>query len=160
MNKYIVIFSIIFILAACITTDKNKSNDPTKFVLKEDIDKQKLREYLNNLFNYIEEKISNGDFNGWYNSISQKYKDFINSPKNLRTISENSDFLVTKRIKLRTPEDYFKNVVILSREGKILEFIDCDLINKNHVKIYCLFDKTDKFVYDFIFEEGSWKIDR
>lgn len=150
------------------TTVKEEEPEPTPVVEKvdprtqtiENLSQDELREHMEALFNLIEEKIALGDYEGWSESISRKYIYYLNDPANLKKITEESDFLYNRNIILRNPADYFMHVVIKSREGKSLEFLDYEKINEFHVKVICLFDKKHKFVYDFIYEEGSWKLDR
>jgi len=157
----LIIFFILILIFSCKTTDNNGSNiikDPTTQKIDKNTSKDKLKEHMKALFELIEEKIAKGDFEGWYNSISLSYKEFLKDSRNLRALSESSDYLYNRKILLKSAKDYFFYVVMQSREGKILEFLDCEFINDKHVKVLCLFDKKDKLVYDFIYEDGSWKV--
>jgi hypothetical protein len=164
------IFFLLFLFFSCKTNKtpggNNSSNssstsiDPTKFTITDNTKEDELNKHIRALFNYIEDRIIKGDYESWYNSISQKYKDYINDPENLRALTEKSDFLFNRNFNLKDAKDYFKYVVMLSREGKSLVFVSYKYINKNHIKVFCLFDKKDELVYDFVYEDGSWKVDR
>jgi len=162
-NIYLIIIIIFFIIFNCETTKNkinNKSeNDPRKIEINENIDINQLKNHMKNLFTYIENLIAKADYEKWYESISIKYKKYLNDPINLKIITNSSDYLKNRKIELKDPKDYFEFVVIPSRENGILNFFDCELITKNHVKVIC-FDKNDKLIYDFIFEENLWRIDR
>lgn len=163
--KWFFFIIVVFSINYCKTTPKAdltlSNDDPRKVAITEtDNNTDKLRAHMKNLFAIIEAMIANGDFEGWYNAISLKYKYYLNNIDNLKKIADESDFLYNRRVKLRNPKDFFIHVVIPSREGKTLQFVDYEYINNNHVKVICLFDKKEKLIYDFIFEEGIWKIDR
>jgi hypothetical protein len=157
-----------FILAfafSCKSTGDNtvkfKGNDPTKFVIDEKkINNDELRKNMKSLFELMENYISKGNFEGWYNFLSKNYKIFLNNREKLAMMSDLSDYLYNRKIKLKTPEDYFKYLVVAARDGKTLEFLDYEVVNKNSVKVTCLFDKKEKYIYKFVYEDSSWKLDR
>jgi hypothetical protein len=160
MKRYALLLVTIFLLglfAGCKTTDKG---DPTKFTISDKTSEDEMRAYMEGLFNNIEKKIALGDFDGWNDAISREYKYYINDYSVLKQMSEDSDYLYNRGITLKSARDYFTYVVIHSREGKLLEFDDYEYIDKYHVKVICLFDKQQKFVYNFIYEDNSWKLDR
>ena len=138
---------------------KNNAESSVEFLEKE-FDPNTLGIRIKTLFNLIEEYIARGDFKGWYNSLSKKYRYFLDKPTNLRKISRESEFLCKKKIVLQTSHDYFNFVVVQSRKGKTLKFIDYTHINKKHIKVISLFDNEFKFLYDFVHEGNSWKLDR
>jgi len=162
-NIFLSLIIIFFIFFNCETTkkniNKNPENDPRKIKINENIDIYKLKIHMKTLFNYIENIIAKADYEKWYESISGNYKKFLNDPLNLKKIANSSDYLKNRKIELKSPKDYFEYVVIPSRENGLLKFFDCELITKNHVKVIC-FDKNEKLIYDFIFEENLWRIDR
>jgi hypothetical protein len=153
---------IFLVLGSCKTTidvQKNKE-DPTKYIIdKNNIKEDELKKIMKSLFELIEKNIALNNFEGWYNFLTKKYKNFLNNKDELFIISRNSDYLINRKIVLENPQDYFKYVIIASREGKSLEFIDYELIDENNVKIFSLFDKKEKYVYKFKFEDNSWKLD-
>jgi hypothetical protein len=145
--------------------DKDRTSDKvdqrTVFIIDEKrTNDDDLSLHMKNLFNYIEEFIATGNFNGWYNSLSQKYKNYINDQTNLKKMSVDSDILSNKGITLKSPKDYFEFVVIQSREGQILKFKDFKVVDKTHAKVIYERYEKERFEYDFIFENNSWKLDR
>ena len=94
-----------------------------------------------------------------YDFLSKDYKSFLSNKELLYRISRESDYLFNRKIILQGPRDYFKDVIIAAREGKLLEFYDYEIIDENNVKIVSLFDKKEKYVYKFKFEDNSWKLD-
>ena len=75
-------------------------------------------------------------------------------------MSKESDYLYSRQITLQSPKDYFLHIVMPSRKGYTLKYVNYDYIDKNHIKVNCVLDDTVKFGYDFINEEGYWKVDR
>ena len=142
--------------------DKNTKIDKRmQFTIDKDkITEDELKRLMNNLFTAIEDKIATGDFDGWYNALSRDYKYYINDPKNLKKMSEDSDFLSNRDIKLNSPKDFFQFVVMEARKGKSLKFLDYKYIDKFNVKVVCLLDDSLKFAYNFKYEDDSWKLDR
>ena len=130
-----------------------------KFTISDNMSKDALRRNMQNLFAYIEEKISAGDFNIWFGSLTKAYRGYISDKKNLEMMSKRSDYLANKGIVLQTPEDYFRMVVIEAREGEKLRFFDYKYIDKTHVKVICVND-FGKFSYNFVYEDNLWKLDR
>ncbi len=161
-NYLFFIFVVFLIFGSCKTTqDLQKSkDDPTKYVIdKNNIKEDELRKIMKSLFELIEKNIASDNFQGWYNFLSKKYKEFLNNKEELFSISRQSDYLFNRKIILESPIDYFKYVIIASREGKSLEFIDYEYIDENNIKVISLFDKKEKYVYKFKFEDASWKLD-
>ena len=164
MIKKIVFIIVVFVLLfSCKSTDKisseKTSDDPTKYVIdKNKVEKDELKKNMSALFDMIEKYISKNDFEGWYNFLSKKYKDYLNNTNELQRLSELSDYLYNRNIVLRGARDYFKHLVVPARDGKSLEFLDYELINENNVNVISLFDKKERFVYKFVFEDGSWKL--
>lgn len=164
-NRYIYFLLIILIILFfnCLTTKKNiakkMENDPRKIEINDNYDLNKLKKHMNDIFNYIENIIAKADYEKWYESISNNYKNFLNDPLNLKNFTNSSDYLKNRKIELKNPKDYFIYVVIPSRENGLLKYSDCKLITTNHVKVIC-FDKNDKLIYDFIYENNLWRIDR
>jgi len=142
--------------------DKNSKIDKRmQFTIDRDkISEDDLKKHMNNLFSAIEEKIATGDFDGWYNALTKDYKYYLNDPRTLKKMSEDSDFLSNRNIKLSSPKDFFQYVVIEARRGKSLKFYDYKYVDKFNVKVICLLDESLKFTYNFKYEDDSWKLDR
>ncbi len=149
-------------IAAKVYYDANTKIDKRmQFTIdREKITEDELKKLMNNLFTAIEEKIATGDFEGWYNALTKDYKYYINDPKNLKKMSEDSDFLSNRNIKLGSPKDFFQYVVMEARKGKSLKFLDYKYVDKFNVRVICLLDDSLKFAYNFKYEDDSWKLDR
>ena len=130
------------------------------FVIDDSVPNPDLNEKIRKLFEAIEEKIATGDFSGWYNALSYKHKKYISDKTVLSNMSRESDYLYSRNIVLENPKDYFLNIVMPSRKGYSLKYINYEKVNANHLKVNCVLDGAIKFVYDFVNEDGSWKVDR
>jgi hypothetical protein len=140
---------------------EDKVDKRTTFIIDEKkLNDDVLKEHMKNLFNYIEEIIARGDYTAWYNSLSASYKSYLNDGVNLKKMSSDSDILTNKGIILKSPKDYFEYVVIEAREGQILKFKDFKFIDLHHVKVIYERYEKERFEYNFIFEDSSWKLDR
>ena len=142
-----------------ILPDEPNVDSRLKFKLEE-INSDELDSKICGLFETIEEKILAGDFDGWYNSLSINYRSFIENPDELLKMSKKSGYLKRKKIVLRTAEDYFTYIVIPSREGVALKYVDFQQIDEKNIKVNCMLDDKHNFVYDFVYEKESWKLDK
>ncbi|MCG8572989.1 MAG: hypothetical protein MJB14_22890 [Spirochaetes bacterium] len=138
----------------------NKVDQRMVFELHENMDKNTLKKHMEDLFNAIEEKIARGDYEGWFSSVSQANRNKISDIDYLTFISKRAEFLLDRGIVLTKPEDFFYHIVVEGRKGVSLEFSGYEYINKKNVKVISLYqlDKTKKYVYDFIYEDDSWKL--
>ena len=82
------------------TTIKSGVDKRMVFTIDENTSKEDMKKHMKNLFDSIEERIAKGDFEGWYNSLTVSYQNYINDPKVLKKMSEESDFLYNKNISL------------------------------------------------------------
>ncbi len=196
--KFLIFFSILFVLISCKTGEVKKTDtvekvnekpakidvkidkseattDPVinikednvikiddrfNFVIDDKLSKDDLDARIKKLFEAIEEKIATGDFEGWYNALSYKNRKYLSDRTILLNMSKESDYLYSRQITLQSPKDYFLHIVMPSRKGYTLKYVNYDYIDKNHIKVNCVLDDTVKFGYDFITEEGYWKVDR
>ncbi len=157
---YLFLFFVFIISCKSTQETKIQKDDPTKYVIdKNNIKKDELKEVMKALFELIEKNIADANFQGWYDFLSKDYKNFLNNKEELLRLSKISDYLKNREIILTGPRDYFKHVIIASREGKSLEFVNYDYINDKYVKVISLFDKKEKYVYKFKVEGDSWKLD-
>lgn len=146
-----------------VTSDfaKNGHTDSRfNFIVDDTVSVDHLSELVMSLFGAIEEKIATGDFDGWYAALSYKYRKYISDKSTLLSMSKESDYLYSRNVVLESPKDYFLHIVVPSRQGMSLKYLDYDYIDKNHIKVNCVLDGTLKFVYDFTYENGSWKVDK
>ena len=77
--------------------------------------------------------IVNKNYNGWKDALSDERFRHISSPQFLNTASD-SDILKSRKIVLKTPNDYFLNVVVPSRSNSRADEIE--FITLNRVKVF------------------------
>jgi hypothetical protein len=112
---------------------------------------------------FIEEQnqiIRNKNFDAWKRSLSNEYFTRISSEENLKEISE-LPAMKTRRIVLKTPQDYFEYVVVPSRAE--LRVDEIEFISANRVKAFTI--TTNKAgeelrlrLYDLEKINNSWTI--
>jgi hypothetical protein len=112
--------------------------------------------------------ISSGNFTNWRNTLSEEYNTRISSPEFLAEQSE-SPTLKSRRIVLRTPNDYFTHVVVPSRANSRVDEIE--FVTENRIKAYYIETRTIRHenneiqsetrhlrLYDLIKIDDAWKI--
>jgi len=72
--------------------------------------------------------IKNKDYAGWLNALSDEFLDRISSPDFLENASQ-SPILRSKKIVLKTPQDYFLYVVVPARNNSRVDQIDFMALN-------------------------------
>jgi hypothetical protein len=119
---------------------------------KEDV--QRFIERLNRI-------ISSRNYSSWRAVLSTEYFNEISSPENLRQISE-SPAMKTRKIVLRTAEDYFIHVVVPSRANSRVD--DIEFISQSRVKAFSVTKNTRTgeeqrlVLYDLERSGNSWII--
>ncbi|MCL1836817.1 MAG: hypothetical protein FWG46_04635 [Treponema sp.] len=116
----------------------------------------------------LNKTISGKDYASWRNYLSEEYFEQISSPEFLANASE-SPALKSKKVVLRTPSDYFMNVVVPSRANSRVDEIDFE--TENFVRAYFLNTRTVRGegnevrtetrrlrVYELIKIDDNWKI--
>jgi len=104
--------------------------------------------------------IGNKNYNAWRAALSPEYFKEISSPENLKQISE-QPAMKTRRIVLRTAEDYFTYVVVPSRANNHVD--DIEFFGRNRVKAFSInTNRTGEVqrlrLYDLEKEGNSWII--
>jgi len=79
--------------------------------------------------------IQKKNYNGWKNALSEELFARISSPEFLASAS-NTSMLKTQKIVLKTPNDYFLNVVVPSRSNSKVDEIEFTAMNR--VKVFFL----------------------
>jgi hypothetical protein len=116
-------------------------------------DVQRFIENLNRI-------ISNKNYGSWRAALSTEYFNEISSPANLKQLSE-QPAMTTRKIVLRTPEDYFLHVVVPSRANSRVD--DIEFIGQNRVKAFTVNksrtgEETRLVLYDLERSGNSWII--
>jgi len=114
--------------------------------------------------------IKNKDYEGWKDALSDEFFARISSPEFLASASE-SKLLRSQRITLKTPTDYFINVVVPSRSNSRvdeIEFIASNAVKVFYVETYDKKNNTNNMIttevrrlrlYELIKKSGdTWKI--
>lgn len=160
----LVSFSIFLYLFHCQTeksSQKKPITDNKSIQNKEETKKiNNLKENILNelkpVFAEIEQSIYNENFEKWKSLLSKNALSSYNNDKWLKEKTEQSELLRMQNIKLKNIQDYFTYVVIPSRDGKIFEVDDIEIISENKVKTITLLGNI-KIVYLFIKEDIGWR---
>jgi hypothetical protein len=125
------------------------------------------REYYDNTMvevrHFIEDLnhiIRTQNYNSWRAALSVEYFKEISSQENLQQISQ-QPAMMTRRIVLRTPEDYFSYVVVPSRANSRVDAIE--FISRNRVKAFTINvnragEEQRLRLYDLEKIGNTWKI--
>jgi len=90
-----------------------------------------VQQFIENLNQIIKSK----NFRAWKAALSDEYFTEVSSPENLQVMSE-QPALKTRRIVLKTAEDYFTHVVVPARANSRVD--DIEFISMNRVKAFTI----------------------
>jgi len=116
-----------------------------------------VKRFIGNLNDIISKK----NYNSWKATLSQNYFKEISSSQFLKQVSD-SPAMKTRNIVLRTPEDYFDNVVVPSRADSRVD--DIEFIDINRVKAFSIIknnrtgEEQRLVLYDLEKVGNSWLI--
>jgi len=118
--------------------------------------KDEVRHFIDDLNHIIQDK----DYDSWKKALSSEYFADISSEANLMKISE-LPAMATRKIVLKTPEDYFINVVVPSRDNCHVD--DIEFFGRNKVKAFTVLtnkagDEQRIRLYDLEKINNMWKI--
>jgi len=112
--------------------------------------------------------IQNKNYDGWKDALSDELFAHISSPEFLTNASE-STLLRSRKIVLKTPNDYFLQVVVPARSNSKVDAIE--FIATDRVKVYYMEERVRKGenntsttevrrlrLYELIKDEDTWKI--
>jgi hypothetical protein len=108
----------------------------------------------------VNQIIRNRNYSGWRNALSQEYFNEISSQEFLRRAS-GQPAMVSQGIVLRTPEDYFNNVVVPARANNRLDdnVDSIEFSSRDRVTAYALNANGQKLrLYELEKIGNSWKI--
>jgi hypothetical protein len=112
----------------------------------------------------INKIINNGSYDMWKPLLSEEYLAKISAPEFLQQISE-LPAMKSQKIVLKTPREYFYNVVIPSRAYGRIDYssIDIEFISENRVKAFTITtnkagETRQNRLYDLEHFGNSWKI--
>ncbi|MDR0598868.1 MAG: hypothetical protein LBG84_02130 [Treponema sp.] len=112
------------------------------------------QELIKTLNGIIERK----DYNTWVSYLDPVYVNLINNPVYLKNISLNSDRLKYNNIILKSPQDFFYNVVVPSRRSNHVD--DIDFVASNIVKAFQINAKAGTKIRLYYLKKypNGWKI--
>jgi hypothetical protein len=116
-----------------------------------------VKRFIGNLNDIISKK----NYNAWKATLSQNYFKEISSSQFLKQVSD-SPAMKTRNIVLRTPEDYFDNVVVPSRADSRVD--DIEFIEINRVQAFSILknsrtgEEQRLVLYDLEKVNNSWLI--
>jgi len=118
------------------------------------------KEDVQHFINELNRVIRNRNYDLWREALSDEYFREISSPENLQQVSE-QPAMMTRRIVLRTPEDYFLYVVVPSRTNSRVD--DIEFISRNRVKAFTISttrsgEEQRLRLYDLEKIGNTWKI--
>jgi len=113
-------------------SSKNDTFDPTKISQAKYVStREEVQKFIEQQNKLIKER----NFEAWRKSLSDEYFSKISSKENLKRISE-QPAMKTRRIVLRTAQDYFDYVVVPSRAD--LHVDEIEFISENRVKAFTI----------------------
>jgi hypothetical protein len=125
-----------------------------EFVASEALKKKTFQE-VSEVIGAIDRIIAAGDYDGWLGYLTEAYIASRGSPGFLAKASE-AGVLRKKGIVLRDLQDYFDNVVVMSRQQAPLDEIT--FVDETHVKAYTRVQGTLYILYYLVREDDRWKI--
>jgi len=138
-------------------SNKSEAFDPTKISqAKYAATREEVQKFIEQQNKFIKE----GNFDAWKNSLSAEYFAEISSKENLKRISEQPG-MKTRKIVLKTPQDYFEYVVVPSRAD--LHVDEIEFISENRVKAFTMItnkagEEQRLRLYDLEKIGNSWTI--
>jgi len=118
------------------------------------------KEEVQHIIEGLNESIRKKDYEAWKTALSTEYFAGISSPENLTLMSE-QPAMKTRKIVLKTAEDYFIHVVVPSRANSRVD--DIEFVNRERVKAFTV--NTNKAgeeqklrLYDLEKISNTWKI--
>jgi len=91
------------------------------------------KEDVQHFIEELNQVIRNRNYSAWKAALSEEYFEEISSEENLQIIS-GQPAMKTRRIVLKTPEEYFLHVVVPSRANSRID--DIEFIDENRVKAF------------------------
>jgi len=168
----LIFLAVLCLFVSCGSSSKNKtSDDNEEWVYVQtgtpfnpnQISREQYDSTMEDVRHFIEELnliISQKDYNAWKAELSPEYFNKISSAENLRQVSE-LPAMKTRKITLRTANDYFNYVVVPSRANSRVD--DIEFFGENRVKAFTIMTNTAGEeqrlrLYDLEKTGNIWKI--
>jgi len=169
LSIILAVFTVILCLfTSCGSSSKTKNsdNDDMSYVHAGagfNVTKEQYASTKEDVQHFIEklnQTIRKKDYNSWKSALSKEYFDKISSPENLQQLSE-LPAMKTRRITLKSAEDYFINVVVPSRANSRVD--DIEFIGEHRVKAFTVTtnsagEEQRLRLYDLEKTGNIWKI--
>jgi hypothetical protein len=112
------------------------------------------------LIEEINRVIQAKNYAAWVSHLSDDFVSAINSPEYLAQVSEFSVQLKSRNIVLKTPLDYFTEVVVPSRENisANAHLDDIEFLSHTRVKAFTIVLSRRLRLFEFVKDKGVWKI--
>lgn len=132
--------------------DEEYSRSTTNvMVTKEKFEEDKTQ--ILKIINELAVVMKNQDYFGWLKYLDESSKDYWSKKQNLQKASNR---LPKKGFQLKSLQDYFKYVFIPSRVGRTVDEIRYE--TETQVKVVQTKNNTDMVYYNFLRENGKWKL--
>ena len=171
---FVVFLAVLCLSVSCSSSSKNKTTDNanneewvyvktgTAFNPNQ-ISKEQYALTMEDVRHFIEELnqiISRKDYSSWKAELSPEYFKKISSSENLKQVSE-LPAMKTRKITLKSANDYFNYVVVPSRANSRVD--DIEFISENRVKAFTIMTNTAGEeqrlrLYDLEKTGNIWKI--
>jgi hypothetical protein len=113
---------------------------------------KEIQDFITNLNHIIQSK----NYESWVDNLGDDYFNYVSSPEFLAELSASAR-LKSLRIVLRTPLDYFTNVVVPARTNSQVD--DIEFISREKVRAFTvLADGRRLILYNLEKRDGRWKI--
>jgi len=179
---YLIIIPVVFLAVLCLfvscgsssktkPTDNNNEKKNEEWVYVQtgttfnpnQISKEQYAATMEDVRHFIEELnliISRKDYSSWKAELSPEYFKKISSSENLRQVSE-LPAMKTRKITLKSVNDYFNYVVVPSRANSRVD--DIEFISENRVKAFTIMtnasgEEQRLRLYDLEKTGDIWKI--
>jgi hypothetical protein len=115
---------------------------------------------MQRLVKEINRDIRAKDYTAWTSYLSDDFIRRINSPKYLAELSQSSLLLRTQNIQLKSPRDYFTQVVVPLWENIPIDAYldDIEFISHNLVKVFTLYRNQRLRLFEFVRAGDTWKV--
>jgi hypothetical protein len=114
------------------------------------------KEGVQHFIDGLNQIIRNKNYNAWKDSLAGEYFAEISSADYLTRISD-SDAMKSRKIVLKTAQDYFTHVVVPARASSRVD--DIEFITENRVKAFTIAPNGQRLrLYDLEKSGSTWKI--
>jgi hypothetical protein len=114
-----------------------------------------IKEDITGFINELNAIIRSRNYDAWRAYLDDGYYNYISSPEYLHKVS-GTDIMQKNKIVLTTADEYFKHVVVPSRQKDRVD--DIEITGANRVKVITVNKGVRLRLYDLEKNKGGWKI--